>query len=145
MIHHAREHDHSYENVKNIVREFMKAFPDLNFQIEDIVAEGDRVVTRMTAHATHMGDYMGLSRTGKTINCTVLGIARLANGKIAEHWGVTDSAHSALASQVPRANELGKIRDMARSFPAVGRNAGSSRCPMNTTGSHQPCPRAEEV
>lgn len=90
MIHHAREHDHSFDNVKNIVREFMKAFPDLNFQIEDIVAEGDRVVTRMTAHATHMGDYMGLSRTGKTINCTVLGIARLANGKIAEHWGVTD-------------------------------------------------------
>lgn len=90
MIHHTREHAHGFENVKNIVGGFMKAFPDLHFQIDDIVAEGDRVVTRMTATATHLGDYMGLSKTGKKINCTVLGIARLANGKIAEHWGVTD-------------------------------------------------------
>jgi C-1 hydroxylase len=90
MIHHARELDHGFEGVKSIVRGFMQAFPDLNFQIEDIVAEGDRVVTRMTARATHLGDYMGVPRTGKKINCTVLGIARLANGRIAEHWGVTD-------------------------------------------------------
>lgn len=90
MIHHTRGNDHGFEAVKNIVGGFMQAFPDLNFRIDDIVAEGDRVVTRMTARATHLGDYMGLPRTGKKINCAVLGIARLENGKIVEHWGVTD-------------------------------------------------------
>lgn len=44
----------------------------------------------MTAQATHTGNYMGVPPTGKKINCSVLGIARVDKGKIAEHWGVTD-------------------------------------------------------
>jgi Predicted ester cyclase len=48
------------------------------------------VVTRMTAQATNTGSYMGLPATGKKITCAVMGIARVDDGKIAEHWGVTD-------------------------------------------------------
>jgi steroid delta-isomerase-like uncharacterized protein len=90
MVHHTRTKSHGLEEVKNIVGSFMNAFPDLRWKIDDIVAEGDRVVTRMTAQATNTGSYMGLPATGRKITCAVMGIARVDEGKIAEHWGVTD-------------------------------------------------------
>jgi len=90
MVHHTRTKSHCLDEVKNIVGSFMNAFPDLRWKIDDIVAEGDRVVTRMTAQATNTGSYMGLPATGKKISCAVMGIARVDDGKIAEHWGVTD-------------------------------------------------------
>lgn len=90
MVHHTRTKSHGLDEVKNIVGSFMNAFPDLRWKIDDIVAEGDRVVTRMTAQATNTGSYMGLPATGKKITCAVMGIARVDDGKIAEHWGVTD-------------------------------------------------------
>jgi C-1 hydroxylase len=98
MVHHTRTKAHGVEAVKGIVGSFMHAFPDLRWEINDIVAEGDRVVTRMTARGTHKGDYMGLPATGKEINCSVLGIARFAEEKIVEHWGVTDEL--AMMSQI---------------------------------------------
>jgi C-1 hydroxylase len=73
MLHHTRSQPHGYESVKNIIGSFMQAFPDLNLQIDDVVAEGDRVVTRMTAHATNTGSYMGRPPTGRTIHCTLGG------------------------------------------------------------------------
>ncbi len=90
MLHYTRSSAHSAEAVKGIIGSFMRAFPDLQWEINDIVAEGDKVVTRMTAQGTHSGDYMGVSATGNKINCTVMGIARFDDGKIVEHWGVTD-------------------------------------------------------
>lgn len=98
MLHHTRTQAHGCDEVKEIVRSFMNAFPDLQFQIDDIIAEGDRVVTRMTARATNTGSYLGLPPTGKRIDCAVLGIARLDKGKIVEHWGVTDEL--AMMSQI---------------------------------------------
>jgi C-1 hydroxylase len=90
MRHYTRTRAQGYAEVKHVVDSFMRAFPDLRFHIDDIVAENDRVVTRMTATATNTGEYMGMPPTGRKINCTVLGIARLSDGKIVEHWGVTD-------------------------------------------------------
>jgi steroid delta-isomerase-like uncharacterized protein len=90
MRHHTRFQSHDYQEVKRIVGSFMDAFPDLRWQIDDIIAEGDKVVTRMTAQATNTGAYMGQPPTGKKINCAVLGIAKVDKGKIVEHWGVTD-------------------------------------------------------
>ncbi len=98
MIHHTRTQDQTVSDVKTVVADFMTAFPDLHFDIDDIFGEGDRVVTRMTARATHTGSYVGMPPTGKKINCTVMGIARLADGKIVEHWGVTDEL--ALLAQI---------------------------------------------
>jgi steroid delta-isomerase-like uncharacterized protein len=90
MIHYTRSLKQTRDEVKNVVADFMTAFPDLHFEIDDIFGEGDRVVTRMTANATHSGAYLGYPPTGKKINCSVMGIARIEDGKIAEHWGVTD-------------------------------------------------------
>lgn len=90
MIHHTRTGGHGYESVKGIIAAFMGAFSDLHFDLEDIVAEDDRVVTRMTARATQSGNFMGVPATGKKIECAVVGIARVQGDKIVEHWGVTD-------------------------------------------------------
>jgi len=90
MVHHTRMGSHGFEAVINIVSGFMSAFPDLQFEIEDLVADGDRVASRMTARATHTGEYMGQPATGRHVQCSVFGIARVADGKLVEHWGVTD-------------------------------------------------------
>ncbi len=90
MIHHTRTKKQGFDEVKQIVKDFAKAFPDLQFHLDDIIAEGDRVATRMIAHATHLGAYMGVPPSGKKVSCAVMGVARVVGDKIAEHWGVTD-------------------------------------------------------
>lgn len=90
VVHHTRTLKQNGEEVKAVVTDFMAAFPDLHFEIDDIFAEEDRVVTRMTANGTHSGAYLGFAPTGRKINCSVMGIARIEGNKIAEHWGVTD-------------------------------------------------------
>lgn len=72
---------------------FMQAFPDLQFKIENMVAEGDFVATRMTARATHRQEFMGVPASGKQISCTVMVLVRLAGGRIVEHWNVIDELY----------------------------------------------------
>lgn len=54
---------------------------------EDLIAEGDRVVARMTITGTHTGDFYGIPATGKRIHVSGIYIVRIANGKIVGHWG----------------------------------------------------------
>jgi steroid delta-isomerase-like uncharacterized protein len=67
-----------------------EAFPDFRHTIEDIVAQGDRAVFRVTLHGTHQGTFMGIPATGKAIQYTAMGMARFRDGKIAEMWMVAD-------------------------------------------------------
>ena len=60
--------------------------------IEDQVAEGDRVVTRLRARGRHEGELAGIPPTGNEMDVTAIAVHRIAEGKIVEHWGVTDSA-----------------------------------------------------
>lgn len=90
IVHHTRTSSHGYDVTKQIVSGFTLTFPGMRFEIDDMVAEDDKVVSRMTWRAPHTLSYMGSAPDGKEIVCTVLGIARLENGKIVEHWGVTD-------------------------------------------------------
>ena len=77
------------------VREFFKmmhaAFPDFAMQIEDILAEGDRVVIRATMRGTHQGDFMGIPATGRQIAVPFTDFVRFDGKKVVEHWGVTDT------------------------------------------------------
>ncbi len=66
------------------------AFPDEQTSFDDQVAEGDRVVSRMTSTATHTGEFQGIPPTGKRIMVTGIWIDRIADGKIVERWGVVD-------------------------------------------------------
>lgn len=79
------------EGVKQLAAMLRRAFPDLNVTIDDIVAEGDKVVLRQTWRGTHRGEFMGVAPTGKKVSFGVIDILRVAGGKFVEHWGQMDS------------------------------------------------------
>ena len=60
------------------------------FTIEDLVAEGDRVVVRWTNTGTHMGEFLGAPPTGRDFSIAGIDIIRFQDGKMAEHWHVVD-------------------------------------------------------
>jgi predicted ester cyclase len=63
-----------------------RAFPDTRHTIEDLIAEGDRVVARVSARATHTGELFGHAPTGKLVTLTSITIYRIVAGRIAERW-----------------------------------------------------------
>ena len=69
----------------------MSAFPDFKTEFNDIVAEADKVVWRVTPSGTHKGDFMGIPPTGKKIKYTAMMVVKIKEGKIAEAWGVADA------------------------------------------------------
>jgi steroid delta-isomerase-like uncharacterized protein len=72
--------------LKQQISMYRAAFPDLQFTIEDIVDQDDRVVIRWSSRGTHQGELMGLAPTGKVVTVTGISIDRFADGKIAESW-----------------------------------------------------------
>jgi steroid delta-isomerase-like uncharacterized protein len=76
--------------LKQVFGRLLRAFPDLHVTIEDLIAEGDKVVSRNTVTGTHLGDYMGHPATGRTVTYSEIFIFRFADGRIAETWGVVD-------------------------------------------------------
>jgi predicted ester cyclase len=68
----------------------VQAFPDVKATIENLVAEGDRVVERTTATGTHKGPFNGMGPTGRKVTWTELHEYRLANGKVVELWSEID-------------------------------------------------------
>lgn len=78
------------EGVKQLVATWRTGFPDGQMSIDDLLAEGDKVVIRMTWRGTHKGNFYGIAPTGKRVAVTSMGIDRLANGKIVEGWGEVD-------------------------------------------------------
>ena len=77
--------------MKQWVRDLRRAFPDLCAIVEDEIAEGDRVVQRLTLSGTHAGAYGGIPPTGKRATWHLVAILRLGrDGKIAEYWSSTD-------------------------------------------------------
>ena len=79
------------EGVKQLTIMLRSAFPDFKATIDDIVAEGDKVVIRQTWSGTHKGEFMGVPPTGKAVSIGVIDIIRVAGGKFVEHWGQMDS------------------------------------------------------
>lgn len=73
------------EGAKQIFRVFVASAPGTHV-IEDLIAEGDKVVGRITANGTHEGELLGIPRTGKQIRMTGMTIWRIADGTIVEHW-----------------------------------------------------------
>jgi len=68
------------------------AFPDFHADIEDLIAEGDKVVARMTFRGTHTGAaFMGIPPSGRAFAFSAMGIFRISGGKIVEHWGEEDA------------------------------------------------------
>lgn len=78
------------EGAKQVYTMVRTAFPDLRITIEDQVAEGDKVVSRLTMRGTHRGVFMGIAPTGKQGVAEIIDIVRIANGKVMERWGILD-------------------------------------------------------
>jgi len=78
------------EGAKQVFTQFFAAFPDLQFTVEDMIAEGDKVASRITARGTHKGDFQGIPATGKQVMQTGIDILRIAGGKVVERWGQFD-------------------------------------------------------
>ena len=79
------------EGIKYLTQMFRAAFPNGAMTIEDMLAEGDRVVTRKTFRGTHTGDLMGIPSTGKQVTIELIDIVRLAHGKVIESWSAADN------------------------------------------------------
>ena len=78
------------EGTKRAIGIFLTAFPDVHLVVEDMIAEGDKVVTRYTSRGTQKGAFMGIPPTGKQMTVSSIIIARFADGKIVEEWGLDD-------------------------------------------------------
>ena len=80
----------SPEGTKQAIATMLEGFPDLRITIEDMIAEGDKVVTRFTTHGTQQGMLGGIPPTGKQVAVPTIEITRIAGGKIVEDWGLDD-------------------------------------------------------
>ena len=76
--------------LKQVWSVLLRAFPDLQLDVKDLIGEDDKVVARIVVTGTHRGDYMGVEPTGKSIAYDEIFIFRFANGRVVETWGVVD-------------------------------------------------------
>ncbi len=90
-------HDPSAEEVlgpageKELVLQYRTAFPDLRVTIEDMLSEGETVVTRWSYQGTHRGPLEGVAPTGKRVSGTAITIDRFHGGKVQESWSYWDA------------------------------------------------------
>ena len=78
------------EGAKRFFGMLLAAFPDYRVTIEDLIAEDDKVVARLTTSGTHQGVFMGFPPTGKHMATTGVEIFRIVGGKVVEHWDFYD-------------------------------------------------------
>jgi predicted ester cyclase len=78
------------EALKEVMVKLNRGLPDLHVEIEDMVAEGDRVVARNAITGTHLGQYLGLEPTGRSVAYNEVVIFRFVDGRVAETWAVVD-------------------------------------------------------
>jgi predicted ester cyclase len=78
------------EGIKNLFKLLRSAFPDLHVEIHEQLADGDKVISRVTLRGTHRGELLGIAPTGRRVAYGAIDISRMAGGRLVEHWGVPD-------------------------------------------------------
>ena len=74
------------QGVKEYFTQLRTGFPDMHVTLDDVIAEGDRVVVRTTWHGTHLGNYAGHPPTGRAAKQTMIQIFRVVDGKLQDEW-----------------------------------------------------------
>ncbi|HKF63501.1 MAG TPA: ester cyclase [Dongiaceae bacterium] len=97
VLHAGRNAVSGRGTLRNIIGDFLTGFPDVKHRVDDLVIEGDRVVTRWRGVGHHRGSYDGIAPTGREIDYTGITIFRIAEGRIAEA-GVNAEMAELLAS-----------------------------------------------
>jgi predicted ester cyclase len=82
-----RSREDEVENVKIV----WKSFPDMSLSIEELIAVGDKIITRCVIRGTQEGEFMGIPATGKKIDISGIIISRIENGKLVEEWREMDT------------------------------------------------------
>src|SRR3712207_3760659 len=91
------------------VAALLRTFPDFSMKIEDMIAEGTRVVTRVTGSGTHAGTWMRIKPTGSVVKVKGINIDRVVDGRIVEHWGEADTVGMLVQMSVdPFAGQIGR-------------------------------------
>ena len=83
--------DPSFAGAKRAVQGALNAFPDGQWTVEDVIAEGEKVVLRWKMDATHEHEFRGIAPVGKPVTVTGITILRIVGGKIVERWVNWDS------------------------------------------------------
>ena len=78
--------DPGIENLKQGQQRVSSGLADVSMKIDDMIAEGDKVAVRLTAHARQDGEFMGLPPSGREYTISETHVFRVADGKVAEHW-----------------------------------------------------------
>lgn len=95
-VHHdppAPDYIPTVEEAKQRLAVAQTIVPDIQYSVEEMIAEGDKVVVRWTARGTHLGDIPGMPATGKGVTLSGITIYRIADGKIVESWNAQDNLH----------------------------------------------------
>jgi steroid delta-isomerase-like uncharacterized protein len=79
------------EGFKSQWRKWRKAFPDLHFEVVDLIAEGDKVLTRWVLTGTHQGEFLGIPATGRSIRVSGMSLDRIEDGLVAEGFDGWDA------------------------------------------------------
>ena len=91
LVYHGTVMDmHGAEEYKQVYGMFLSILQDTRITIEDMIAEGDKVMTRATLSAVHMGELDGIPPTGNSVKLSGFTVFRLVDGKIAEEWEAWD-------------------------------------------------------
>ena len=91
FVYHTLEGDLDRALYKQVNAAVLAAFPDVHYAVDDMIAEGDEVVTRWSMVATHQGEFNGIPATNKVVTLKGVSIDRLVGGKIAETWQFYDA------------------------------------------------------
>ncbi len=89
-VHNNTRHSIGLEGAKEHVIGVRETYPDLHLTVEQQIAEGEWVVTRVTARGTHQGVWLGMRPTGKKVEMTAVNIDRVVDGRIVEHGGAAN-------------------------------------------------------
>ena len=78
------------EEYKQVYEMFLSAFHDTHIEVEDLIAEGDKVMSRVSLRGTHGGELEGIPPTGKTFTVNAFTVFRIVEGKIVAEWEILD-------------------------------------------------------
>jgi steroid delta-isomerase-like uncharacterized protein len=87
------------EDFKQFMAAFIAAFPDQQHTVEELIAEGDKVMPRLVIRGTHQGAFNGIPPTDKSVMITAINILRIEHGKIVEHYTHTLPAPCSLITR----------------------------------------------
>ncbi len=98
------------DGFKAVINQIRTAFPDMTIKIEDMIAEGDKVVSYWTNTGTNTSGLNGMPATGKKVEMEGVDIYRIANGKVVEVWGVHDVTELLWAYMTSVMERLGVVQ-----------------------------------